>query len=112
VILVGLAFLFVDRVGNSRNRAASTYFDWFFLLTLGGVVATGVLSEALRLSQASAMFPVYFVHLVLILALFLYAPYSKFAHLVYRTVAIAAVKAAENRPKPAGMARPASSGAG
>ena len=112
VILAGLAFLFADRIGNSRNRAASTYFDWFFLLTLGGVVATGVLSEVLRLSQATAMFPVYFVHLVLILALFLYAPYSKFAHLAYRTVAIAAVKAAEKRPKPDDVAMPASSGAG
>jgi quinone-modifying oxidoreductase subunit QmoC len=112
VILAGLAFLFVDRVGNSRNRAASTYFDWFFLLTLGGVVATGVLSEVLRLSEATAMFPVYFVHLVLVLTLFLYAPYSKFAHLAYRTIAIAAVKAAEKRPRQAEMAVPASRGAG
>jgi quinone-modifying oxidoreductase subunit QmoC len=108
VILVGIAFLLADRVGNARNRAASTYFDWFFLLTIGGVVATGVISELLRLFQLSAMYPVYYVHLVLIFALFLYAPYSKFAHLVYRTIAIAAVTAAEKRaqlpevPIPAG----------
>ncbi len=89
VILAGLGFLLRERAGNPRNRAASTYFDWFFLLTITGVVVTGVISELLRLSQLGAMYPVYFVHLVLILALFLYAPYSKFAHLLYRTVAIA-----------------------
>ncbi len=99
VILAGLAFLFADRAGNRRNRAASTYFDWFFLLTIGGVVVTGVISELLRMSQSSIMYPVYFVHLMLILALFLYAPYSKFAHLVYRTVAIAAQEAEARRPK-------------
>ncbi len=99
VILAGLAFLFAHRIGNSRDRVASTYFDWFFLLTLAGVVVTGVLSEALRLSQLRLMYPVYFIHLVLIFALFLYAPYSKFAHLAYRTVAVAAQEAAARRPK-------------
>jgi len=99
VILAGLAFLFADRAGNPRNREASTYFDWFFLLTIGGAVATGLISELLRLSHSSIMYPVYYVHLVLILALFLYAPYSKFAHMAYRTVAIAAQEAAARRPK-------------
>jgi quinone-modifying oxidoreductase, subunit QmoC len=112
VILTGLAMLFANRVGNPRNRGTSTYFDWFFLLTIGGVVITGVSSELLRLSQSSIMYPVYFVHLVLILALFLYVPYSKFAHLVYRTVAIAAVRAAESRVKSANVPMPESSGAG
>jgi quinone-modifying oxidoreductase subunit QmoC len=90
-ILVGSVWLLVQRVQDPDERAASTYFDWFFLLTLTGVVVTGIASELLRLAQAAnVMYAVYFVHLVLIFALFLYAPYSKFAHFVYRTVAMAA----------------------
>ncbi len=74
-----------------RWRSPSTYFDWFFLLTLAGVAVTGIASELLRLAAAvMVMYAVYYVHLVLIFALLLYAPYSKFAHLAYRTVAIAA----------------------
>jgi quinone-modifying oxidoreductase subunit QmoC len=90
VILCGGVVLLFARVRDPLKRAASTYFDWFFLLTLVGVALTGILSELTRLAQLAAwMYPIYFVHLVLIFALFLYAPYSKFAHLAYRTVAVA-----------------------
>jgi quinone-modifying oxidoreductase subunit QmoC len=93
VILAGGLILLSDRLLDSEKRKASTYFDWFFLLTVVGVVFTGILSELLRLGQAAtAMYAVYFVHLVLIFALFVYAPYSKFAHLLYRTVAMAAAR--------------------
>jgi len=92
-ILIGSLLLLAGRIKDPVQRAASTYFDWFFLLTLTGVVLTGILSELLRLGQASQyMYGVYSVHLVLIFALFLYAPYSKFAHFAYRTVAMAAAK--------------------
>jgi quinone-modifying oxidoreductase subunit QmoC len=91
VILIGSVILLADRIKDPVKRARSTYFDWFFLVTIAGVVVTGLASELLRLAQAaSVMYSVYFVHLVLIFALFLYAPYSKFAHLAYRTVAMAA----------------------
>jgi len=93
VILVGAAMLLVDRFRDNEKFRHSTYFDWFFVLTLAAVAFTGVLSELLRLGQiAQAMYGVYFVHLVLIFTLLLYAPYSKFAHLLYRTVAMAATK--------------------
>jgi quinone-modifying oxidoreductase subunit QmoC len=55
-----------------------------------GVVVTGIASELLRLWQAPVMYGIYYVHLVLVFALFLYAPYTKFAHLLYRTLAMAA----------------------
>ncbi len=68
----------------------ASFFDWSVLGTLIGVIATGILSEILRLVQfAPALYVVYFVHLVLIFVLFIYAPYSKFAHFAYRTVAVA-----------------------
>lgn len=93
VILAGLAVLLAGRFTDKAKRAASTYFDWFFLLTLFGVVLTGMASEAIRLGGwEEAMYAVYFIHLVLIFSLFMYAPYSKFAHLAYRTVAIAATR--------------------
>ena len=87
--LAGVALLLARRAGDATRRAASTYFDWFFLATLAGVVLTGIASEILRLAQTGAMYGVYFVHLVLVFGLLLYAPYSKFAHLAYRTVAMA-----------------------
>jgi quinone-modifying oxidoreductase subunit QmoC len=94
-ILIGGVMLLVHR---SKLAASSTYFDWFFLLTLVLTAATGIASELLRLAQAAAlMYAVYFTHLVLIFTLFLYAPYSKFAHLVYRTVAIAAAEGRSTR---------------
>jgi quinone-modifying oxidoreductase subunit QmoC len=90
VILVGAVMLLVDRFRNGEKLHHSTYFDWFFVLTLAGVALTGLLSELLRLGQiAQVMYGIYFVHLVLIFALLVYAPYSKFAHLLYRTVAVA-----------------------
>lgn len=91
VIFAGLAIVLWERVHDRTMRNATTYFDWFFLLTLMSAVVTGILSEVLRLAQiASLMYPIYLLHLVSVFSLFLYAPYSKFAHVVYRTVAMAA----------------------
>jgi quinone-modifying oxidoreductase subunit QmoC len=91
VVTAGLAWRLYDRVSDPVTRAHTTFTDWAFLVTIFSVAVTGIASEALRLlGAASAMYPVYFVHLVLVFALFLYAPYTKFAHLVYRTVAVAA----------------------
>jgi quinone-modifying oxidoreductase subunit QmoC len=91
VVAAGLIVMLVERMGSREGRGPNTYFDWFFLLTLVGIVFTGMLSEILRLGEsATLMYPVYFVHLVLIFCLFLYGPYSKFSHFIYRTLAMAA----------------------
>jgi quinone-modifying oxidoreductase subunit QmoC len=92
VAIAGVVLLLADRVRDPVKRAASTYFDWFFVGTLTGVIATGALIQFLRLAQmVPSMYVWYFVHLVLIFALFVSAPYTKFAHVAYRTVAMAAL---------------------
>jgi len=68
-------------------------FDRFFLWTLLGVIVTGVATEILRfvaLSQWAVYLgsAVYVAHLGLVFTLFVTFPYSKFAHLLYRTLAM------------------------
>jgi quinone-modifying oxidoreductase subunit QmoC len=112
VILTGCLILLAGRLRDPVQRAASTYFDWLFLLLLTAVALTGILSELLRLAQASGiMYGVYFVHLVLIFILFLYAPYSKFAHFAYRAVAMAVTRKAAYGDKVAERRQAAPAGA-
>ncbi|MEW5984698.1 MAG: quinone-interacting membrane-bound oxidoreductase complex subunit QmoC [Acidobacteriota bacterium] len=89
--IAGVMLLLGDRLRDPVKRAASTPFDWFFAWTLAGVLVSGMVIQFLRLAEAVPwMYVVYYVHLVLIFALFVGAPYTKFAHLAYRTVAMAA----------------------
>ena len=52
------------------------------------VGVTGLGAEVLRwLGAPTIGYIVYFMHLVAVMMLFLYMPYTKFAHIVYRTTA-------------------------
>ena len=76
------------RIADQRRAGKSTYSDWLFLTILGLTTLTGFFCQWLRLAGLRAAYPMYFVHLVLIFFLLVYIPYSKFAHLVYRTLAM------------------------
>jgi quinone-modifying oxidoreductase subunit QmoC len=93
----GVVTVLARRIVDPSKRRNSVYFDWYFVATLAGVVITGLVAELLRLAQTQAMYAVYYVHLVLVFALLLYAPYSKFAHLAYRTVAVASMQEVKRR---------------
>jgi quinone-modifying oxidoreductase subunit QmoC len=84
----GIVILLLNRFAKAGKAGMGSYFDWIFLLIVMGVGATGMLSWALRLADMSAGYLVYYLHLVFIWSLFAYAPYSKFAHLFYRTTAM------------------------
>jgi quinone-modifying oxidoreductase subunit QmoC len=88
----GFVIVLFNRFAKAGKAGIGSYFDWIFLAIVFGVGATGMLSWALRLADMSAGYIVYYFHLVFIWSLFAYAPYSKFAHLFYRTTAMVFVK--------------------
>jgi citrate/tricarballylate utilization protein len=74
------------RSDRAPADAATIRLDWIFLLSLDIVSLTGMLLLALR--DTAAMPIVLVVHLATVLALYLSAPYGKFAHFVYRYMAL------------------------
>ncbi|MHC4401777.1 MAG: quinone-interacting membrane-bound oxidoreductase complex subunit QmoC [Planctomycetota bacterium] len=97
VLIAGCVKAIADRMGQAKESGASTSFDWIFVWLLLGVGVTGLLTEIFRYvaepmgnetAIQSLAYGVYFVHLVLVFDLLIYLPYSKFAHVAYRTVAL------------------------
>ncbi len=97
-LFLGCSFAIYNRLTNPDVKGGS-YFDWFFLLTLYAVAITGIITELARLAGSVAAYYLYVVHLIAVFMLIAYAPYSKFAHLIYRGVAMAYAKASGREPK-------------
>lgn len=63
--------------------------DWFLIWEITAAGVTGLGAELLRWAGVPTIgYIVYFLHLVSVMMLFLYMPYTKFAHLAYRTMAM------------------------
>ncbi len=87
-LVIGSLLLMKERA--SKKDQVSTYKDWFLLWLALGLGVTGLLAETSRLAgMAGFSYFIYFVHLMFVWSLFAYTPFSKLAHLVYRTVAMA-----------------------
>lgn len=88
-LVLGLAIFLVRRIVDGRRAGKSTYSDWLFLIVLALTALTGFAAESTRLAGLREVaYPTYFVHLVLIFFLLVYFPFDKFAHVVYRTMAM------------------------
>lgn len=90
-MIVGIGILWINRTRKeAEGLVTRTFYDWFLIWMIMGVGVTGLAAELLRLMGAAAVgYVVYYLHLVSVMMLFLYMPYTKFAHLVYRTFAMA-----------------------
>jgi quinone-modifying oxidoreductase subunit QmoC len=88
-VIAAIAILGYRRAVDKAKAGKSTYSDWLFLDVLILTTLTGFTTELLRLGGVRELaYPTYFVHLLLIFFLLVYFPYSKFAHVVYRTIAM------------------------
>ena len=87
-LLVGTSGLIYFKLQSDRApaTAAASGMDYVFLVTVGLTALTGMLTLILRATTAVGSILV--LHLACIAALFVTAPYGKFVHAVYRTLAL------------------------
>ncbi len=87
-LVIGSALMIKNRL--AKTDQVSTYKDWQLIGLALALGLTGLLTEMTRLGGAAGLsYTIYFIHLVFVFSLFVYLPFSKLAHLVYRTLAIA-----------------------
>jgi len=74
----------------SKTDQADRYIDWYLIGLVLGVGLSGMLTEITRLAGwAGVTYGLYFIHLIFVFNLFAFLPFSKLAHIAYRTVAMA-----------------------
>jgi quinone-modifying oxidoreductase subunit QmoC len=88
-IVAGCLLVLYNRSVNKDKAGASTYLDSVFTWTILFVVITGFLTQFARMAEAAFWaYLFYGIHLVFVFYLLAYLPYSMFAHMIYRTVAM------------------------
>jgi quinone-modifying oxidoreductase subunit QmoC len=99
-LLVGVILMISNRLRDrGENIGKGSYYDWSLIYLVLGLAVTGILSELTRLAHLpNIAYPMYFAHLVFVFCLFTYLPFSKLAHLVYRTLAMAYSRYSEREP--------------
>jgi quinone-modifying oxidoreductase subunit QmoC len=89
LLMVGGAWMIVRRWSDSEKVGASGYTDNLFLWIIFLTGFTGMTSWLIRAAElAWPAYISYFLHLVFVYFLLWYMPYSKFAHMIYRTLAL------------------------
>jgi quinone-modifying oxidoreductase subunit QmoC len=96
-MIYGIWVLWTNRAkSESESGIQGNFYDWFLIWEIMAVGVTGLLAEVVRWAGLPAVgYVIYFLHLIAVMMLFLYMPYTKFAHFVYRTFAMAFEKCRE-----------------
>jgi quinone-modifying oxidoreductase subunit QmoC len=92
-IITGGVLLFARRIANKKS--VSNYYDWSLIALVTGLGVTGLLTEIIRLTGSEIAYPSYLIHLMFVFYLIAYLPFSKMAHIAYRTTAMAFARAAQ-----------------
>jgi len=87
-LIIGSLLMIRSRL--SKKDQVSAYKDWWLVGWAFALGVTGMTAQVTRLLGLGGLsYTVYYVHLMFIWSLFFFIPYSKLAHLVYRTTAMA-----------------------
>jgi quinone-modifying oxidoreductase subunit QmoC len=87
-LIIGSLLMIRSRL--SKKDQVSAYKDWWLVGWALALGVTGMGSQVTRLlGLAGISYTVYYIHLMFVWSLFFFIPYSKLAHLVYRTTAMA-----------------------
>jgi quinone-modifying oxidoreductase subunit QmoC len=88
-LLVGIILVIRNRLKPKAAESTITYLDWSLIIAVSVTAATGMLTWLGRVGNAGTIaYVIYFVHLASVFYIIAYLPYSKLAHLVYRTAAM------------------------
>ena len=102
LLMVAGTIVVIFRRINGKDKITSTYFDWSLIFFVFGVALTGLLTQYMRLFEIPELaYSLYYVHMVLLFCLLWYAPFSKLAHMFYRTLALVYLKMNDRNKKAA-----------
>ena len=88
-IIAGTFLMMSNRFKNAEKVGLGSYFDWLLIGLIGVIGVSGTLAWGTRVANMAGLaYPIYFIHLVGVLSLFLYLPFSKLAHIFYRGAAL------------------------
>ncbi len=88
-IIAGTYLMMSNRFKNADRVGLGSYFDWLLIGIIGTIGVSGTLAWFTRVAGIGGLaYPIYFIHLVVVLSLFVYLPFSKLAHMFYRGAAL------------------------
>jgi len=98
-LIVGTSGLIWFKLRSDRQPegTGASGMDYVFLVTLGLTALTGMLTLIFR--ATAAMGTMLILHLALIAAMFVTAPYGKFVHIVYRSLALLRYEIEQRQPR-------------
>ncbi|MDD5508775.1 MAG: quinone-interacting membrane-bound oxidoreductase complex subunit QmoC [Bacteroidales bacterium] len=83
-LVTGTMMMIWYRLFRRDTIGGSTYSDWSFLAFLLLLAVSGILTEWARFGNWSAAYVIYFIHMVLVWIVIIYAPYTKLGHVIFR----------------------------
>lgn len=91
LLFAGIVVFAFNRVRAKKGSwGLGAYADWLLLGMILLLVVTGAMLEVARYADAASVaYSLYLVHLIFVFVAFAYAPHGKFAHVFYRTAALA-----------------------